>query len=75
MADSHVVGLDIAKSVFQLRGLDTDGATVIQKRLTRVGLFPFFRSCRHVWLGSRLALRRISGARELTKQDPRLTHA
>jgi transposase len=42
MADVRVIGLDIAKSVFQLHGLDDAGATVLQKRLTRARLLPFF---------------------------------
>jgi transposase len=42
MADVHVIGLDIAKSVFQLHGLDDAAATVLQKRLTRARLLPFF---------------------------------
>lgn len=42
MAEVRVVGLDIAKSVFQLHGLDDAGATVLQKRLTRARLLPFF---------------------------------
>ena len=29
MADIHVLGLDIAKSVFQLHGVDADGAAVL----------------------------------------------
>lgn len=43
MADVHVIGLDIAKSVFQLHGLDGAGATVLQKRLSRARLLPFFQ--------------------------------
>jgi transposase len=42
MADIQVIGLDIAKSVFQLHGIDESGATVLQKRLTRARLLPFF---------------------------------
>ena len=42
MADVRVIGLDIAKPVFQLHGVDDVGATVLQKRLTRGGLLPFF---------------------------------
>ncbi|KPF52086.1 transposase [Novosphingobium sp. AAP1] len=37
-----MVGLDIAKSVFQLHGLDEAGTIVLQKRLTRARLLPFF---------------------------------
>lgn len=42
MADIRVLGLDIAKSVFQLHGVDAGGATVLQKRLTRGRLLAFF---------------------------------
>lgn len=42
MADVRVVGLDIAKSIFQVHGIDAAGATVLQKRLTRARLLPFF---------------------------------
>lgn len=42
MEDVAVIGLDIAKSVFQLHGVDAAGATVLQKRLTRSRLLPFF---------------------------------
>ncbi len=42
MADVQVIGLDIAKSVFQLHGVDASGAVVLQKRLTRARLLPFF---------------------------------
>lgn len=36
------VGLDIAKSVFQVHGVDASGATVLRRRLTRSKLLPFF---------------------------------
>jgi len=42
VVDVRVIGLDIAKSVFQLHGLDGAGAIVLQKRLTRARLLPFF---------------------------------
>lgn len=42
MEDVAVIGLDIAKSVFQLHGVDAAGTTVMQKRLTRSRLLPFF---------------------------------
>ncbi len=42
MSDVRVIGLDIAKSVFQLHGVDDTGAIVLQKRLTRARLLPFF---------------------------------
>ena len=36
------IGLDIAKSVFQVHGVDADGAVVVRHRLTRVKVLPFF---------------------------------
>ena len=61
MTDVRVVGLDIAKSVFQLHGLDADGATVLQKRLTRARLLPFFEKLPPCLVGIEPALHRITG--------------
>ena len=37
-----IVGLDIAKSVFQVHGVDSSGAVVIRKRVSRLKLLEFF---------------------------------
>jgi len=37
----NVIGVDLAKNVFQLHGNDRDGHTVFQKRLSRNKLLPF----------------------------------
>ena len=37
-----LIGLDLAKSVFQVHGVDAEGNTVLKKRLTRTRLVPFF---------------------------------
>ena len=36
------IGLDIAKLVFQVHGVDADGAVVVRRRLTRAKVLPFF---------------------------------
>ena len=36
------IGLDIAKSVFQVHGIDAVGAVIVRKRLTRSRMLPFF---------------------------------
>jgi transposase len=36
------IGLDIAKSVFQVHGVDAEGEVVVRKRLTRAKLLDFF---------------------------------
>ena len=35
------IGLDLAKSVFQVHGVDEDGRTVLVKKLHRKQIFPF----------------------------------
>jgi transposase len=42
MGQVVVVGLDIAKSVFQVHGVDRDGEVVIRRRLRRSRVLPFF---------------------------------
>ena len=37
-----VIGLDLAKNLFQIHGLDAEGTTVIRKKLGRPSLLPFF---------------------------------
>lgn len=39
----RVVGLDIAKNVFQVHGVDRRGETVLRKRLRRSQVAEFFR--------------------------------
>jgi transposase len=42
MGEVSTIGLDIAKSVFQVHGVDVDGAVVIRKRISRVKVVEFF---------------------------------
>jgi transposase len=42
MGDVSTIGLDIAKSVFQVHGVDVDGAVVIRKRVSRAKVLEFF---------------------------------
>ena len=55
------IGLDIAKSVFQVHGVDAAGAVVIRRRLKRRSVLAFFQKRHHAWLASRLAPRRTIG--------------
>jgi hypothetical protein len=43
MGRAVTIGLDIAKSVFQLHGVGEDGSLVLRKRLRRTELLAFFR--------------------------------
>ncbi len=42
MGEVITIGLDIAKSVFQIHGIDVDGAEVIRKRISRTKVLDFF---------------------------------
>ena len=42
MGDVITIGFDIAKSVFQIHGVDVDGAVVIRKRVSRAKVLEFF---------------------------------
>jgi len=42
MGKVSTIGLDIAKSVFQVHGADSSGAVVIRKRVSRLKLLEFF---------------------------------
>jgi transposase len=42
MGEVITVGLDIAKSIFQVHGFDVDGAVVIRKRVSRSKMLEFF---------------------------------
>jgi transposase len=55
------IGLDIAKSVFQVHGVDADGQVVFRRQLKRRYVLAFFEKLPPSWLASRLAPRRIIG--------------
>lgn len=44
MQNTYVVGIDVAKSVFQLQGNDEKGKALFKKKLNRKDLLPFLRS-------------------------------
>ena len=55
------IGLDIAKSVFQVHGVGADGQVVIRRQVKRRYVLTFFRNCRHAWSASKPAPRRTIG--------------
>ena len=42
MEEVAVVGIDLAKSVFQVHGVDAQGQVVVRRRLSRSKLLAFF---------------------------------
>jgi transposase len=47
------IGLDIAKSVFQVHGVDNDGKVVIRRQLKRRYVLAFFEKLQPAWSASR----------------------
>ncbi len=42
MGDVITIGVDLAKSVFQVHGVDAEGAIVVRRQLRRLQVLPFF---------------------------------
>jgi transposase len=61
MQSISTIGLDIAKSVFQVHGADASGQVVLRRQLKRRHVLAFSRNCRHAWWVSRLAPHRTIG--------------
>ena len=61
MQTVSTIGLDIAKSVFQVHGHDGTGQVVIRRQLKRRSVLAFFQSYRRAWSALRPALRRTIG--------------
>ena len=56
------IGLDLAKNVFQIHGVDATGQVAVRKSLRRSQMLPFFLpNCLLAWSASRRAARRITG--------------
>jgi hypothetical protein len=51
MGEVSTIGLDIAKSAFQVHGVGVDGAVVIRKRISRVKVLEFFADLRPCLVG------------------------
>lgn len=51
MKDIKVIGVDLAKSVFFLHGVDSLGKTVLKKKLSRKEVLPFFANLPHCLVG------------------------
>jgi transposase len=51
MGEVSTIGLDIAKSVFQVHGVDVAGAVVIRKRVSRAKVLEYFGELPHCLVG------------------------
>ena len=67
MEEVVTVGLDIAKSVFQVHGVDAEGQVVVQRRLTRARLVPFFEKLPRCLIGIKACATAHHWGRRLTE--------
>jgi transposase len=65
--NTTTVGLDIAKSVFQVHGIDERGHTTLQKRVRRAQLVTFFANLPRCLVGIEACASAHHWARELSK--------
>ncbi len=77
MIEATTIGIDIAKSVFQVHGVNSVGEVVIAKRLTRGKVLAFFEKLPACLVGIEACPTSHHWARELTKlgHDVRLMPA
>ena len=65
MGEVITIGLDIAKSVFQVHGVDVDGTVVIRKRVSRAKVLEFFSTLPSCLVGIEACLSAHHWSREL----------
>ena len=66
MGQVTTIGLDIAKSVFQVHGIDADGVVAIRRQLRRSRVLPFFKKHPPCLVGIEACATAHHWARELT---------
>ena len=74
MGEVITIGVDIAKSVFQIHGVDADGVVVIRRRIGRARILEFFAHLPPCRVGMEACATAHQWARELAKlgHDTRL---
>ena len=74
--DITTLGIDIAKSVFQLHGIDADGAVVVQKKLRRGAVLNFLEKVGPCLIGMEACATSHYWAREIAAlgHEVRLSH-
>ncbi len=70
MENISVIGIDLAKNIFQLHGIDTNGKVILKKKLRRDRLVPFFSNLKPCLIG----IEACSGAHYWKRTLDRLGH-
>ena len=77
MTEVTTIGLDLAKNVFQVHGVDASGRTVVRRQLRRSQVLPFFKKQPTCLVGMEACATAHHWAREIAKfgHDARLMPA
>ena len=67
MGEVVTVGLDIANSVFQVHAVDAVGQVVVQRKLSRAKLLPFFEKLSRCRVGIEACATAYHWGRRLTE--------
>jgi len=70
MNDIKVLGIDLAKNVFQLHGTDNRGKRILRRRLSREALLPFIANLKPCLIG----IEACGGAHYWTREFTKLGH-
>ncbi len=65
MKDVTTIGIDLAKSVFQVHGIDATGEPVVRRQLRRRSVLPFFEKLPRCLVGMEACATSHHWAREL----------
>ncbi len=65
MNEVFTIGVDLAKNVFQVDGVDSESAVVVRRRLRRGQVLPFFRKRRPCLVGMEACATSHHWAREI----------
>ena len=61
MNEVITIGVDLAKNVFQVHGVDAEGSVIVRRQLRRGQVLPFFKNSGPAWLVWKPVPRRITG--------------
>ena len=67
MEELHIIGVDLAKTVFQLHGINAAGAPVLRRQLRRSQMLEYFQRLSGCLVGMEACAGAHFWARELTK--------
>jgi len=71
MSEITTIGLDLAKHVFQVHGIDAQSTTVLRKRLRRGQVLAFFSRIPRCVVGLEHVRRAITGRASCVRLDTR----